>query len=58
MSDKNDTEIIPGTEIVFRGTTGEAISSQELVLVPRPTNNLDDPLVGGLLNFLHGLHEL
>lgn len=45
MGVQNDTEIIPGTELVFRGTSGEADSSQELVLIPQPTNNKDDPLV-------------
>lgn len=48
MHAENDTELIPGTELVFRGTAGEADSSQELVLVPRPTSNSDDPLVSSL----------
>lgn len=48
MGVENDTEIIPGTELVFRGTGGEADSSQELVLIPQPTNNKDDPLVSWL----------
>lgn len=48
MGAENDTEHIPGTELVFRGVAGEANSSQELVLIPRPTNNSDDPLVSAL----------
>lgn len=45
MAAHNDIELIPGTEIVFRGTDGEADSSKELVFIPRPTKNPDDPLV-------------
>lgn len=40
-----DRELIPGTEVVFQGTESESIASQELVLIPRPTANEDDPLV-------------
>lgn len=41
-----DTEtIIPGTEIVYRETDGDSTSSQELVLIPNPTDKADDPLV-------------
>ncbi|KAJ0108022.1 hypothetical protein J7T55_008158 [Diaporthe amygdali] len=40
-----DTEIvIPGTEVVYRETDGDSNSSRELVLIPNPTNNEDDPL--------------
>lgn len=45
-----DTEaIIPGTEIVYRETDGDSTSSQELVLIPNPTDNPDDPLVSSSL---------
>lgn len=41
-----DTEtVIPGTEVVYRETDGDSNSSRELVLIPNPTNNEDDPLV-------------
>lgn len=47
---RQDTEaIIPGTEIVYRETDGDSTSSQELVLIPNPTDNPDDPLVSSPL---------
>lgn len=41
--------IIPGTEIVYRETDSDSTSSQELVLIPNPSDNPDDPLVSSLL---------
>lgn len=43
--------IIPGTEIVYRETDSDSTSSQELVLIPNPSDNPDDPLVSSLLLF-------
>lgn len=45
MGIQDEMEIIPGTDVVFKGANGETITSQELVLIPKPTNNPDDPLV-------------
>ncbi|KAI3390707.1 hypothetical protein diail_8804, partial [Diaporthe ilicicola] len=42
LQDKNG--IIPGTEIVCRETDGDSTSLQELVLIPNPSDNADDPL--------------
>ncbi|KAK9418415.1 putative Major facilitator superfamily domain-containing protein [Seiridium unicorne] len=45
MTTNHKTEIIPGTDIVFRETnTGEGNATEELVLIPQPTDNADDPL--------------
>lgn len=49
MSYQDREAIIPGTEIVYRETDGDSSSSQELVLIPNPTINLDDPLVSSSL---------
>lgn len=49
MNYQDRKAIIPGTEIVYRETDGDSISSQELVLIPSPTSNLDDPLVSSTL---------
>lgn len=49
MSHQDREAIIPGTEIVYRETDGDSTSSQELVLIPNPTNNQDDPLVSSSL---------
>lgn len=51
MGYQEDRELIPGTEVVYRGTDGEADNSKELVLIPTPTNNPDDPLVCRLLSW-------
>lgn len=45
MGYDNDKELIPGTEVVYRGTDGESVNSKQLVLIPAPSNNPDDPLV-------------
>ncbi|CAJ2513995.1 Uu.00g021140.m01.CDS01 [Anthostomella pinea] len=38
-------EMIPGTDIIFTGRKdGESNTTQEIVLVPQPTSNSDDPL--------------
>ncbi|KAK7712369.1 hypothetical protein SLS63_012413 [Diaporthe eres] len=44
MGRQDSEAIIPGTEIVYRETDGDSTSSQELVLIPNPTDNPDDPL--------------
>jgi MFS family permease len=45
MALSKERDLIPGTEIIFDGThQGESSSSSELVLIPHPTNNQDDPL--------------
>ncbi|KAJ4408929.1 hypothetical protein N0V82_009584 [Gnomoniopsis sp. IMI 355080] len=44
MGVREQVELIPGTEVVFAGTDGESAASQQLVLIPQPTNNPDDPL--------------
>lgn len=47
MVERKDIDIIPGTEIVFRendATVGQD-GGGDLVLVPRPSSNPDDPLV-------------
>lgn len=49
MGHQDREVIIPGTEIVYRETDGDSTSSQELVLVPNPTDNPDDPLVSSIL---------
>ena len=39
-------DLIPGTEVVFRGHHHDSSSTpEELVLIPRPTNHSSDPLV-------------
>lgn len=42
-------DIIPGTDIIFAGGQGggegEGAANNEVVLVPQPTSNPDDPLV-------------
>lgn len=47
MVERKDIDIIPGTEVVFK-EDGAAVGhdgGDELVLVPRPSSNPDDPLV-------------
>lgn len=44
MGHPEERELIPGTEVVYRGTDGEADNSKQLVLIPAPSNNPDDPL--------------
>lgn len=44
MGHSDDRELIPGTEVVYRGTDGEADNSKQLVLIPAPSNHPDDPL--------------
>ncbi|KAI8628195.1 putative MFS transporter [Xylariaceae sp. FL1651] len=40
-----EPEIIPGTDIIFTGRDeGESAAEKELVLIPQPTTNPDDPL--------------
>lgn len=41
---RQDVDIIPGTEIVFKERSDEP-QAGELVLIPRPTPNQEDPLV-------------
>lgn len=55
MGRPTDIKLIPGTEVVFEGTDGESASSQELVLIPRPTKNVDDPPVS-LPSVISGMH--
>jgi hypothetical protein len=43
-SDRSEEELIPGTEILLQTSDGLR-SSSELVLVPEPSDQLDDPLV-------------
>lgn len=58
MSYQDREAIIPGTEVVYRETDGDSTSSQELVLIPNPTNNPDDPLVSSsLLPYLYCLAQ-
>lgn len=47
-----DRELIPGTEVVYRGTDGESDNCKQLVLIPAPSNNPDDPLVSRLFSIL------
>lgn len=51
MGREDDMELIPGTEVVYRGSKNELDSTKELMLVPRPTNNPDDPLVSRFFFF-------
>jgi hypothetical protein len=46
MSRSEEIDIIPGTDVVFKehGETENATPS-DLILIPQPTSNLDDPLV-------------
>ncbi|KAL2288027.1 hypothetical protein FJTKL_04756 [Diaporthe vaccinii] len=44
MGRQDSEAIIPGTEIVYRERDGDSTSCQELVLIPNPTDNPDDPL--------------
>lgn len=55
MSHQDSERIVPGTEIVYMGRDGDSTSSQELVLVPNPTNNIDDPLVSSSVPLCSGL---
>lgn len=45
MSHQDRETGIPGTEIVYRETDDDSTSSQELLLIPSPTDKPDDPLV-------------
>ncbi|KAI0161814.1 putative MFS transporter [Hypoxylon sp. FL1284] len=43
----NTQDIIPGTDVVFAGRGGGgagSVASDDVVLIPQPTSNLDDPL--------------
>lgn len=49
MTTHEKSEIIPGTEVVFKGSGDvEGTSTDELVLIPQPSSNSDDPLVSGI----------
>jgi hypothetical protein len=41
---KADKEIIPGTEVIFQSDSSTDALPGELILLPKPSNNLDDPL--------------
>jgi hypothetical protein len=48
MTDHNDAELIPGTEILLNADYEFGMHSstnEELLLVPAPSNEPDDPLV-------------
>lgn len=45
MSHQDRETGIPGTEIVYRETDDDSTSSRQLLLIPSPTDNPDDPLV-------------
>lgn len=60
MSCRVRDTIIPGTEVLYRETDGDWTSSQELVLIPTPTDKADDPRVSSslLLSFGASLTNL
>lgn len=48
MADHIDTELIPGTEILLAADQGygrHSSTNEELVLLPTPSDQPDDPLV-------------
>lgn len=46
MAEAEKPDIIPGTDIIFTdGNNGENSTPGEVVLIPQPTSNPDDPLV-------------
>jgi hypothetical protein len=54
MEDHIEAELVPGTEILLASDEGYGIHSntnEELVLVPTPSDQPDDPLVRNLTFF-------
>jgi hypothetical protein len=48
MKYQGDAELVPGTEILLNAGDGfgsDSSANEELLLVPKPSNEPDDPLV-------------
>lgn len=50
VTEYNGEEVIPGTEVLLQGQDGSISNPDELVLIPHPSNNPDDPLVSFNVN--------